>query len=44
MPFYQKINEYIRAVDKKTLLFFEPITWDVMDFGFNTNVGGPAYQ
>jgi len=47
-PFYNTLNKAIRAVDKKHLVFFQPVTWESFPFfeyfGFSESPGGEDYK
>jgi hypothetical protein len=44
LPFYRIINKEIRKVDNDTLVFFEPLVYDFLSFGFSENIGGKEYE
>lgn len=39
MPFYRKINYYIRKVDKDRLVFFESDFFDIFSYSFDEIIG-----
>ncbi|CAD8121842.1 unnamed protein product [Paramecium sonneborni] len=44
MPFYQKINSYIREVDKNKIVFYQTQDTDFIGSGFDNNINGSEYQ
>ena len=44
IPFYDIMNKQIRSVDNNTLVFFEPVVYDFLNFGFKSNIGGKQYE
>eukprot|EP00026_Physarum_polycephalum_P007748 Phypoly_transcript_07814.p1 GENE.Phypoly_transcript_07814~~Phypoly_transcript_07814.p1 ORF type:complete len:482 (+),score=58.45 Phypoly_transcript_07814:61-1506(+) len=43
-PMYEILNDAIRQVDNKHIIFFEPVTWDDLGVGFENVPGGDAYK
>jgi hypothetical protein len=47
-PMYDEVNTGIRSVDQSHLIFFESVTWEIVDFGasfgFSHPPGGDDYK
>lgn len=41
---YNILNDAIRQVDEKHLIFFEPVTWDDLEVGFENVPGGDEFK
>lgn len=44
MPFYQKVNSYIREVEKTKIVFYQTQDTDFIGSGFDDNINGNEYR